>query len=260
MTMVKMKLNGKAVEAGETMTALDLARAVGVDIPTLCRHEALGPYGACRLCVVEAEGPMLRRSLVASCTLPVSEGLVVETETPQVQRARKVIFELLLGRSESESLRKLAKRYGVESTRFKAPKTEDCVRCALCVRACRSKIGVSAISFAGRGQKRRVTAEFGKFSENCIGCGACAAVCPTQAITLRDEGDTRVIRMKDRVIAEHKLERCIACGTPFAPQKYLAFVSGRTADHPVMKRSARVCQNCSRLRAAETAAGEIPAL
>jgi len=255
MTMVKVKLNGKTVEAGESMTALEVARAAGVDIPTLCRHEALGPYGACRLCVVEAEGPMLRRSLVASCTLPVSEGLTVETETPQVKRARKVIFELLLGRSESKKLRELAKRYGVESSRFKAPKVEDCVRCALCVRACRDKIGVSAISFAGRGQKRRVTAEFGKLSDLCIGCGTCANICPTGAIRMEDKDGERSIFLKGNTIGRFTLVRCDSCGAPFATKKFLDHVALRVKEQPRTKKSG-ICPECERTYYAEAGAGE----
>jgi len=257
--MVKMKLNGRAIEAEESKTALEVARSAGVDIPTLCRHEALGPYGACRLCMVEAEGPMLRRSLVASCTLPVSEGLSVETETPAVLRARKVIFELLLGRSpESEKLRELAKRYGVESTRFAAPKTDDCARCALCVRACRDKIGASAISFAGRGQKRRVTAEFGKLSEACIGCGTCANLCPTGAIRMEDKDGERKIFLKDNVIGVFTLVPCHSCGAPHATRKFLDAVSGRTHAQPRTKRTG-LCPACARREAAQAIVGEIAA-
>src|SRR5690242_1695188 len=104
--MATITIDGREVEAPEAATVLQVARGAGIEIPTLCHHEALGPYGACRLCVVEAEGPAMRRSLVTSCTLPASEGLSVTTASPLVQRARRMVLELLLGRSPgSEKLR-----------------------------------------------------------------------------------------------------------------------------------------------------------
>lgn len=254
--MVTIKLNGKTVAADDSMTALDAARREGVVIPTLCFHEALGPYGACRLCVVEAEGPLLRRSLVTSCTLPVSEGLAVETETPLITTSRKIIFELLLGRSpDSSALRAMAQKYGVEATRFSSGTSDDCVRCGLCVRICRDKIGVAAISFAGRGQKRRVTAEFGKLSELCIGCGTCANVCPTGAIRLEDRDGERSIFLKGNIIGRFTLVRCASCGAPFATKKFLNHVALRIREQPHTKKSG-ICPECERKYYAEARVGE----
>lgn len=257
--MATITLNGKAVDAEGSMTVLDVARREKVDIPTLCFHEALGPYGACRLCVVEAEGPLLRRSLVAACTLPASEGLVVQTETALVSASRKIIFELLLGRSpDSARLRAMAKRYGVESTRFGSGMSDDCVRCGLCVRVCRDKIGVSAISFAGRGQKRRVTAEFGKLSELCIGCGTCANICPTGAIRLEDRGGERKIFLKDRTIGLFTLVPCRSCGIPYATKKFIDHIAKRVSGQPNTKKSG-FCPECERREYAESIIGEHPA-
>ncbi len=258
--MVTITLDGNTREVRETATVLEVAREVGIEIPTLCHHEALGPYGACRLCIVEAEGPALRRSLVAACNLAVSNGLSIRTSSAAVQRARKVVFELLLGRSpRSEPLRAMARRHGVEGTRFGAGRQEDaCVRCGLCVRACRDKIGASAISFAGRGQKRHVTAEFGKLSELCIGCGSCAAICPTGAIRLEDMGDERTILLKDLTIARFKLLRCSSCGSAFATAKLLDAVASRLGDHPQAESRAD-CPECRRVRHAAALAAELPA-
>jgi bidirectional [NiFe] hydrogenase diaphorase subunit len=253
--MATIKLNGTAVEAEETMTVLDVARREGVEIPTLCHHDALGPYGACRLCVVEAEGPMLRKSLVSSCTLPVTNGLSVETESPAVQKARKIIFELLIGRSGSQQIRDMAARYGATSSRFIAPETDDCVRCGLCVRVCRDKIGTAAISFAGRGQKRRVTTEFGKLSEACIGCGSCASVCPTGAIRMKDEDGVRTIYLKNNTVGKFTLETCTSCGAPFATKKLIEHVALRTEEQPRTKKSG-ICPDCARAYYAELIAGE----
>ena len=141
--MATITLNGKPQEVPNSLMVLEAARQAGIEVPTLCHHEALGPYGACRLCVVEAEGPALRRCLTTACTLPVADKLSVETDSPAVQRARKMVLELLLGRSpDSRPLRALAERYGVVGSRFGSGRDGDtCVRCGLCVRACRDKIG-----------------------------------------------------------------------------------------------------------------------
>lgn len=254
--MATIKLNGKLVAADDSMTVLDAARREGVVIPTLCYHEALGPYGACRLCVVEAEGPLLRRSLVTSCTLPASEGLAVETETPLITTSRKIIFELLLGRSpDSPALRAMARKYGVETTRFSSGASDDCVRCGLCVRACRDKIGVAAISFAGRGQKRRVTAEFGKLSDLCLGCGTCANLCPTGAIRLEDKDGERTIFLKGNTIGRFPLVRCASCGAPFTTQKFLDHVAVHVKEQPLTKKSG-LCPECERTYYAEARVGE----
>ena len=92
MDMVTLTINGQTVQAKKNSTVLEAARAAGIYIPTLCYHPELSHEGACRLCVVEASGA---RSLVASCVYPVAEGMVVETNTPKVREARKLVVELL---------------------------------------------------------------------------------------------------------------------------------------------------------------------
>jgi bidirectional [NiFe] hydrogenase diaphorase subunit len=260
--MVTITLDGTAREAPETMTVLQVARHAGVDIPTLCHHESLGPYGACRLCIVEAESPTLRRSLVTSCTLPVSNGLAVVTNSPAVQRARQIVLELLIGRSpNSQPLRALAKKYGVEASRFGAALDGDdlCVRCGLCVRACTDEIGTAAISFAGRGQKREVTTEFGQLSELCIGCGTCAALCPTGAIRVEDSDGERSIILRGRTLAKLALVACSACGTGFATRRHLAKLSVRLSEYPKPE-TPILCPTCARQHFAAAMASEFSQL
>jgi bidirectional [NiFe] hydrogenase diaphorase subunit len=180
--MVQLTVNGKSYSVAEGTMLLEAVRSAGVDLPTLCYHEGLAPYGACRLCMVAIHQP--RQALVAACTYPVEEGLEVETAAPEAVAARRLAFEFLLSRCpQSETIRELAVREGVTATRFGPPPPEQadelCMLCGLCVRVCREAIGAAAISFVGRGLARKVGTPFDGPSDACIGCGACAEVCPT---------------------------------------------------------------------------------
>jgi bidirectional [NiFe] hydrogenase diaphorase subunit len=254
--MIPITIDGRKLEARENQTVLQVAREHGIDIPTLCAHEALGPHGACRLCIVEAEGAALRKGLMASCTLQVSPNLIVETKSPRVVQARKVIFELLLGRaSESADLRELAQRYGVTGSRFMTESSEDCVRCGICIRVCKEQIGVAALCFAGRGQKKRVTAEFGKLSETCIGCGTCANLCPTGAIRLEDRGDERWIFVKDTVISRLPLVPCRRCGSRFQTARFVDHVRAKSDIEGAAEIARDLCPTCTRAVYAESLVG-----
>jgi NADH dehydrogenase/NADH:ubiquinone oxidoreductase subunit G len=253
--MTTITLNGKTLEVADDLTLLDAAKLAGIDIPTLCHHPSLGAYGACRVCVVEASGPGLRTGLNASCTMPVSNGMVVNTENAAVQQARKLVFELLLGHSpDSTELQEIAARYGVTESRFgKGSQQDKCVRCGLCVRACREKIGVAAISFAERGQHRLVTTEFGDESSLCIGCGSCATVCPTAMVRVHDHDGQREILRGEHVVARFALLNCTECSVPVVNAKFLDNrMEGLSEAY-----SEVLCPECKRLRAA-TAAGNFP--
>jgi bidirectional [NiFe] hydrogenase diaphorase subunit len=256
--MVSIKLNGKGIRVEGNKIVLEIARAEGIDIPTLCYNEALGPYGACRLCLVEAEGPMMRRSLVASCTLAVFEGLIVETDTPMVQKSRKVVLELLLGRAQnSKPLLDLARKYGIETSRFKTERAENCIRCGLCVRVCREKIGAAALCFAGRGQKKKVTAEFGKLSETCIGCGTCVNLCPAEAISLEDVDAERRVYVGENTISRLPMARCTLCGAPYHTEKFLDYIQIRTDLKEGVDVERGYCPACARKRYAQSIWGEM---
>jgi len=184
--MISLTIDDRKIEVEEGSTLLKVAEELGIKVPTLCSHKALSPYGACRLCLVEVsqgDGPS---SLHASCTYPALDGLVVKTDTERVLRTRKIMIELLLARCpDSDQVKQLAKELGVEKTRVK-PKDKDCTLCGLCVRMCRERMGIAAISFMGRGPKREVASPFGKPNEVCQTCGACDFVCPTGRIDLSE--------------------------------------------------------------------------
>jgi bidirectional [NiFe] hydrogenase diaphorase subunit len=188
-----------AVSKGKTiLEAVERAPGIG-NIPALCHHPAVKPYGACRICTVEvSEDGGKRFKFVAACLYPVKEGLIVKTQTEKIKKLRKGIIELLLARCPNvKRIQELAEEYGVEKPRFVLG-DQDCILCGLCVRACQEIIGKSAISLVNRGIYKEVAAPFYAYelSGDCIGCGDCAFVCPTGAIVMGEDGRPNLPKVK----------------------------------------------------------------
>jgi bidirectional [NiFe] hydrogenase diaphorase subunit len=241
--MVKLTINGREITAEEGTTILHAARENNIYIPTLCSNEAVEPYGACRLCLVEITTARGRKRLVTSCIYLVEEGLTVRTDTERIQNIRKMLLELLLARCpDSEVIRDLAKKSGVTRTRFVKQKGNNkCILCANCVRTCEEVVGVAAISLARRGVEREMTTPFNEdFSEACIGCGSCAYSCPTGAITLEDTDGTRVIKWPHSQM-EFKMKKCSVCGNYWAPEKQVEYIA-KTSGTPLSDYDA--CPDC----------------
>ncbi|WP_031513643.1 [FeFe] hydrogenase, group A [Desulfofalx alkaliphila] len=210
MSTGKVTLDGQLVEINGAKNILELARRVGIQLPTFCYHSELSIYGACRLCVVEVE----KMGVVASCSTPPSDGMVIHTNTERIRRLRRMIIELLLanhdrecptcGKSTSCKLQTLAKQFGISKVRFgkrdvKLPLDESgtsiikdpnkCILCGDCVRMCKEIQGIGVWDFAHRGSQTQVTTAFGKdlTEVNCVNCGQCVAVCPTGALIVKPE-------------------------------------------------------------------------
>ncbi len=181
--MIKFNINDTPVEAEPGWTVLETARHYGIEIPTLCYHEAVSPSGACRLCMVELRDGDWSK-LVASCIYPVADGINIYTETERIDNVRRWVFEMLLAEvPASTEIREMARQYGVESTRFTVTDPdEDCMVCGLCTRACEEIVGLSAISLMSRGVHKKVDAPFSRPSEICVACGCCVTICPTGAM------------------------------------------------------------------------------
>ncbi len=175
--MVTLTIDGREVQAEEGTTILEAAQDNNIYIPTLCFNEAVKPYGACRLCLVEiAKGG--RERLVASCLYEVEEGLKVKTNSERIANNRRILMELLLARCpNNKAIQDLARQLGVEKTSFKLDDNQ-CMLCALCVRVCQEVVGVSALSLVNRGVDRQMATPFYEPSDVCIGCGSCAYICP----------------------------------------------------------------------------------
>ncbi len=226
MTATEIQIDGQTFPAQDGEYVLDVARRNGIFIPALCAHPLLKPYGACRLCLVEIQQGK-RRRMVASCAYPVQAGLVVRTATDKISELRRGIVELLLARCpDSPPVRELARRLGVSESRFPTlyRAGEKCILCGLCVRVCHELVGAAAISFVSRGKERRVDSPFALGSEDCLGCCACVAVCPADAIAVRSDADTLNLMPFNNSV---KMERCAKCGKPIAPLPLLALIRSR---------------------------------
>jgi formate dehydrogenase major subunit len=205
--MILLNIDGKPIEATPGTTVLQAARQNGIEIPTLCEHPALAPYGGCRLCLVEVQG---FRTLVTSCTLPVSSGLEVRTDTPAIRSARKFVLDMLFsernhfcmfcektaGDCELQNaayaegmthwpLQPTWKKYEVDASHpYFVIDHNRCILCRRCVRACSDLVGNSTLSLENRGALTMLVAGLGEpiAESNCIRCGTCSQVCPTGAI------------------------------------------------------------------------------
>ena len=203
--MINITINGKRFEIPEGRTILEVCREEQIDVPTLCYHPALEPYGACRLCMVEITQSSRPPRLAASCVTPCEEGMQIETDSAEVLKSRRMTVELLLSENQdSPQLKAIAAELGVSSARHHYDGMDGCILCGLCVRACNEIVGVNAISTIYRGFVKKVSAPFQIESETCIGCGTCVLVCPTDAIKFEDiSGFVRIRQGSGQQMASH---------------------------------------------------------
>jgi iron-only hydrogenase group A len=216
MSQVTLTIDGKSVEVDAGTTILQAAGKIGIKIPTLCAWTEIGHTpGACRVCMTEVQG---QRSLIASCVFPVSEGMVVKTNTQRVRLARKMVVELLLSNHPAEcnycvrngscELQKVAEAVGLKRLRFDIPEFPEegtidrsspsivrdnrkCIHCHRCITVCESVQTVSVLTPSFRGSKVRVVPSFDLplVETNCIACGQCIMACPVGALYEKDEVD-----------------------------------------------------------------------
>lgn len=206
--MKYMTINNRKVAFDDEQNVLSVIRKSGINLPTFCYHSELSTYGACRMCVVEDD----RGRIFASCSEVPKDGMVVYTNTPRLQHHRKMILELLLSshcrdcttcrKNGDCTLQNLAKQLGVGYIRFENNKPirpldessdcivvdpNKCILCGDCVRTCDEIQGLGILDFAYRGSNMQVMPAFNRTmaETECVGCGQCRVVCPTGAITIK---------------------------------------------------------------------------
>ncbi len=210
---ISLTVDGMKVSVPEGSTILEACRSAGIAVPTLCHLKDVSTNASCGVCVVEVEGA---RALVRSCVQAAGEGMVVKTTGVRVNEVRRTVVELLLANHPTDclacqrngtcELQGIAERLGVRKNPYKHTRKlhhrdetgaavvrddEKCILCGRCVSVCRDVQGVSAIEFNGRGIRSRVSPFLDAALHNsvCVSCGQCTLVCPTGALTERDETD-----------------------------------------------------------------------
>jgi formate dehydrogenase major subunit len=229
--MVTLTIDGQLLQAESGQTVLDVARAAGIFIPTLCDHPALRPSGGCRLCMVEVQGA---RGPQAACTLPASDGMVIATDTPALCASRQFVLSMLFSESSHIcafcpvsgtdcELQQAA--YGVGMNHWPYPpkwqpraldiSSHDlafdpnrCILCRRCVRACAELVGNATLGLEGRGSLTRLVADCALplGQSTCVGCGTCVQVCPTGALF-----DRRSAYQGQRALTNSVASVCLGC-------------------------------------------------
>jgi bidirectional [NiFe] hydrogenase diaphorase subunit len=222
--MIEIFIDDQPYKAQEETKLLDICRAQNIPIPRLCYHPALPGFAGCRLCVVELRKGNWSK-LVTSCEYPVFRAREqFYTDSEMVQKSRRMTAKLLLARApESKDILEKILGEPIE------PKFEPldvfnkkCVLCGLCYRVCQAQ-GTAAIYTIGRGADKVVETPYKEANDACIGCGSCAAVCPTGAILMREPKGKRAIW---RNLFE--LLACPICGQRHITQRMVAYMQTKT--------------------------------
>lgn len=243
-------IDGKEVvcEPGELL--LSIAERAGISIPALCHHEGFPEQGCCRVCIVEVapyvHSETVRREIVAACIYPVDRECTVFTDSERIRRNRGIALALLRARAPaSDEIGRLCRVYGAPDLKQFTTQSENekCILCGLCVKACES-LGTGAISTVGRGVGKKVSTPYDEPALVCVGCGSCAAVCPTGAIPVTEDNGVRTIWGKKLPLA-----LCKRCGTAFGTMFELYRASEHSGSPPP-----EFCPECRRKAITDTIA------
>jgi formate dehydrogenase alpha subunit len=227
-TLIELTIDGKAVTGKPGDTVLRVARHHQIQIPTLCNHGDLEPYGGCRMCLVEITG---MRGLTTACTMQITSGMGVRTQSPEIQSARRINLELLLADHPNEcltceknqacELQTLAAEFGIDRMRFRKTRPtlphdtsnpifrydpNKCILCSRCVRTCAQLQALGAIDLVNRGMQTVVGCanQVPWVDSTCESCGECITRCPTGALAEYQRAPAPVRKVKTT---------CTFCGT-----------------------------------------------
>jgi len=206
MNKINIMIDSKQISASPSQTILEAAKEAGIKIPTLCAYGHIKPYGSCRLCIVEIDG---KKGFSTSCTTLVQEGMVIRTQSEQINKIRRNILELYLSEHDFDcttcannlrcELQEAASLLGIREIRYKSKThiknvidssnpyfefdSSKCIMCARCVRACEEIQGNFALTIMARGFDSYVSPGLSDFiNSECVSCGACVKACPTGAL------------------------------------------------------------------------------
>ncbi len=222
-TQLSVTIDGKSTPFQEGETIYEISKRLKKSIPTLCYDDRLEAFGGCRLCVVEVEGI---RNPVASCTTQATDGMVIKTAPPKIEKMRKTLLEMVASENReievdplrgfaSQELSTLVNKYGARNHRFQGKKSgtsnfqdanpfilrdyEQCISCYRCVRVCAEQEGDYAITVSNRGFHTQISTEFNNDlrDSDCTFCGQCVQTCPTGA--LADKKALRSEELTDEV-------------------------------------------------------------
>ena len=246
--MFTVKIDGCKVTVPKGATILDAAKQANIWIPTLCYHPALSCHATCRICMVELDRGDWKQ-LVTACNYPVRKDITVSVNSERAVNARKGVMQLLLARvPDSREIKELARKMGVTDTPYEnvTESQRNCMLCGLCIRVCEEIIGTSAISFVGRGVDRVVATPFRLASDDCIGCGACYAVCPVGTIQLRYHEASKEIEISPFKTCLPLL-KCSECGTSMVSIPVNAkLLRNLSIDVKEFKDRLKYCPKCKR--------------
>ncbi len=223
--MVNLTINGKLIQAEKGEMLLTVIRREGIEIPSTCHHEAVEPFGACRLCTVEITRKDWDgwKRYVTSCLYPAEDGLIVSTHAVEVIELRRTLLDLYLARSpKAKLIIDMAAEYGITKTSYEEIKDgDDCILCALCTRVC-DEMGFHAISTVGRGHGKEIAPPLNEAPPDCVGCLSCAQVCPTNFIKFEDKNSTRKIWGR-----EFELLKCEQTGRTTITKEFAEHLSNK---------------------------------